>query len=107
MDHHSSFVNARVTNSILALTIRVVSVTLVTHSNILESSIFNDFIEDIMANKSGKAKSNSKYTDLHQIMEEIDLESETDFLFEESLSIMIQTGAEELFLQGWDVLLDG
>ena len=40
---------------------------------------FNDFIEDIMANKSGKAKSKSKYTDLHQIIEEIDRESETDF----------------------------
>ena len=63
------FVNARVTR---------VAVTLVPHSSILESCIFNDFIEDIMANKSGKVKSKSKYTDLHQIIEEIDLESETD-----------------------------
>ena len=69
------FVKARVTNSILALTIRGVAV--VTHSSILESSIFNDFIEDIMANKSGKAK--TKSTHLHKIIEEIHTETENIF----------------------------
>lgn len=36
-----------------------------------------------MANISGKAKTKSKYTDLTQIIEEIDRESETELLQED------------------------
>ena len=33
-----------------------------------------------MATKSGKAKSKSRYTDVHTILEEIDRESETEIV---------------------------
>ena len=104
------FVIACVRNSILAIDCRFVAVTLVTHSSVWDSSILEAvflkvFFQDIMANKSGKSKSN--YTDLHQIIEEINRESETECLFEESLSEhSCDSNIEELFLQGQDVLLD-
>ena len=39
-----------------------------------------------MATKSGKSKANSRYTDLHDIIDEIDRESETELLQDESES---------------------
>ena len=38
------------------------------------------YISIIMATKSGKAKSKSRYTDVHTILEEIDQESETEIV---------------------------
>nr|XP_046152480.1 piggyBac transposable element-derived protein 4-like [Oncorhynchus gorbuscha] len=65
--------------------------------------IFRSFIEVIMASKSVKAK--SKYTDLHEIICEIERESDTEF--PDDLSDCVSSlEFEDMFMHGEDAILD-
>ena len=62
------------------------------------------FIEGIMASKSGKAKAKSRYTDLHDIIDEIERESDTEV--QEDLSDCVSSldsHFEDVFLYGEDL----
>jgi hypothetical protein len=60
-----------------------------------------------MANKSLKSKTKTKYTDLHNIIDEICRDSDTDILQEESESDQsFDSLAEAMFLDGEDSILD-
>ena len=62
-----------------------------------------------MANKSGKAKSKTRYTNVDKIIEEIDCDSETDLLLEDSDSASdhsYDSKMEAYFLNGEDTVLD-
>ncbi|XP_038838557.1 uncharacterized protein LOC120039830 [Salvelinus namaycush] len=60
-----------------------------------------------MATKSGKAKSQSKYKHFDDIIAEIDQESDTEGMDEDSVSDQsYDSSAEEMFLEGKDTLLD-
>ena len=60
-----------------------------------------------MVNKSRKANSKTRYTNVETILEEIDHESETDLLFEDSISSHnYDSETEAYFLNGEDILLN-
>eukprot|EP00063_Salmo_salar_P063974 XP_014038809.1 PREDICTED: uncharacterized protein LOC106592037 [Salmo salar] len=60
-----------------------------------------------MASKSGKSKAKSKYTDLHDIIEEIDRERDSELLQDDSDSEnTFNSQTEEMFLYGEDAVLD-
>uniref|UniRef100_A0A673Y104 PiggyBac transposable element-derived protein domain-containing protein n=1 Tax=Salmo trutta TaxID=8032 RepID=A0A673Y104_SALTR len=61
-----------------------------------------------MSSKSGKSKAKSRYTDVHDINYEIDRDSETELLEEESdCESSLDSEFEEMFLHGKDAVLDG
>jgi hypothetical protein len=60
-----------------------------------------------MASKSLKSNTKTKYTDLHDIIEEIDRDSDSELLQDDSDSEnTFDSQSEEMFLYGKDSVLD-
>ncbi|XP_055770465.1 uncharacterized protein LOC129846549 [Salvelinus fontinalis] len=59
-----------------------------------------------MANKSAKSKTKTKYTDVQDIISEIDRESENEHLIDSSEVESVDSEFEDMFLHGEDPVLD-